>query len=108
MGGTKAVSNLAETFGKNLAANAALSSKLGADGIKDVQRGLYNSIGDASGYEIDKGTDLQSALKKKKLDKESIDAVGSSLKAAASTEGLGASQMTMLNGLWEPIAKKLK
>lgn len=108
MGGVKAVSSLSQSFGKQLTDNASLSSKLGKDGIAQVQRGLYNSIGSAAGYKIDKGTDLQTALKNQNLDKGSVDAVGQSLQAAAKSEKLGSSQMAMLTGLWEPIAKKLK
>jgi hypothetical protein len=107
LGGVQAVSNLAQSFGKQLAGNASLNRQLGKDGIDQVQRGLYNSIGDAAGYKIDKGSDLQSVLKKQNLDKDSIDAVGKSLQSAAKSEGLGSSQMAMLTGLWEPIAKTL-
>ena len=107
LGGVKAVSGLASSFGKQLAGNANLSRQLGADGIEQAQRGLYNSVGEASGYSIDKGTDLQSVLKKQNLDEDSIKEVGNSLEAAANDEGMGSSQRAMLKGLWEPIAKKL-
>ena len=107
LGGVKAVSSLASNFGQQLAGNANLSRQLGADGIEQAQRGLYNTVGEAAGYKADKGTDLQSVLKKQNLDEDSVKEVGRSLDAAAKDEGLGSSQMAMLKGLWEPIAKKL-
>ena len=99
--------SLAQNFGKQLAGDAALSRQLGSQGVEQVQRGLYNTIGQASGYKVDKGTDLFSALKKQKLDGDSIEKVGDNLESAAKQEGLRSDQMSMLKGLWDPIADKL-
>ena len=107
MGGVSAVSGLTQSFGKELAGNASLSRQLGAQGVQQVERGLYNSLGQAAGYKIDKGTDLLSVLKKKNLDEDSVEEVGMSLEAAAKKEGLRSDQRTMLKGLWEPIEKQL-
>jgi len=107
LGGRNAVSSLSHAFNKELMKNSSLSSQLGKMGAEQVSRGLYNSLGEQAGFKIDKGTDLMSVLKKQKLDANSLNAVGASLKSAAKSEGLRSDQMTMLTGMWEPIAKKL-
>ena len=107
LGGVTGVSKLIDSFGRNMSANSMLSQALGSEGIKQTKMGLYNSIAKAGGYGIEKGTDLQGALKDKKLDAAGVDAVGSSLTAAASEVGVKSDQVAGLKAIWEPVKMSL-
>ena len=100
------VSKLTDSFGRNMSANSTLSQALGSQGIKDAKMGLYNSIAKAGGYSVE-GADLLGALKDKKLDAAGVEAVGSSLTAAASEVGLKSDQVAGLKALWEPVKMSL-
>ena len=106
LGGVTGVSKLSDSFGRNMSANSMLSQALGSEGIKQAKMGLYNSIAKTGGYGIE-GPDLQGALKDKKLDAAGVDAVGSSLTAAASEVGLKSDQVAGLKTIWEPVKMSL-
>lgn len=107
LGGVTGVSALSSNFAKNLAANAATSQALGAAGIESAKMGLYNSIAKTGGYGPEKGSDLLSVLKAKKLDAAAVEGVGASLRQAGGDQKLSADQMSGLTALWEPMAKSL-
>lgn len=107
LGGVTGVSALSSSFGRNLAADAVASQALGMAGIDAAKRGLYNSIAKTGGYGPEKGSDLLSVLKGKKLDASAVNAIGSSLTKAGEEQKLDATNMAGLKGLWEPMAKTL-
>jgi len=107
LGGVTGVSALSSNFARNLAADAVATQALGSSGIDAAKKGLYNSIAKAGGYGPEKGTDLLSVLKSKKLDAPAVNAVGASLTKAGTDSGLKADQMTALKGLWDPMAMTL-
>ena len=108
LGGVTGVSALSSSFAKNLAANAATSQALGSAGIQDAKMGLYNSIAKAGGYGPEKGTDLLSVLRSKKLDAAAVDGVAASLTKAGQDVGLKPDQSAALKTLWDPMAMTLE
>jgi len=107
LGGGKGVSAVANSFGANLAGNAAVSQALGSGGAEAAKMGLYNSIAKSGGYGVEQGSDLLTVLKDKKLDAAAVSGVESSLNAAGKEAGLKPEQMAGLTALWDPIEKTL-
>ena len=107
LGSGSGVSALANSFASSLSKNAAATKALGADGIESAKNGLYNTIAKTGGYKIDKGSDLLSVLKGKKLDDAAVADVGASLMAAGQDQKLSPSAMDALSKMWQPIGKSL-
>src|SRR5262245_54739171 len=75
LGGGHGVSQLVNGFAANLGKNATASKALGAAGIESAKNGLYNSIAQMGGYGIEKGSDLNSALKGMNLDAGAVSSI---------------------------------
>jgi len=107
LGGVSNVSSLSHAFGSQLETHAAANAALGMAGINSAKSGLYNTIAKTGGYKIDKGSDLLSVLKGKKLDDAAVADVGASLMAAGQEQKLSPSAMDALTKMWDPIGKSL-
>lgn len=108
LGGMSMVTQLADAFGVNIAADPTLSKSFDAPGVTAVKNGLVNDVAKASGMAPPNGTtDLLSALSGKGLDATGVSALNSALTAAAEHVHLNPAQTSALTTLVSPIFAKL-
>ena len=108
LGGIAGVTKLAQAFGVNLAANPAIAKFLDASAITQVQNGLVNEVAKASKMTPpNAGADLLGALTGKGIDAEGVNALTSSLTAAADAAQVAAPAKASLLALLAPITNSL-
>jgi len=108
LGGMSGVTQLADAFGVNLAANPITSKILDAATITQTKLGLVNEIAKASGMAApNPGADLVSTLSGKGIDAAGASAMTAALSSAADSMHLNSTAKSSLVGMFTPIVNSL-
>ena len=103
VGGEDGVTQLANEFGASLLANPELSQLLDADAIENARTGLANDIKKASNMSAGEMS-LDSALKDKGLNSDTLAGVNNAIVQAAKTMNLSQETTDSLTKLIKPLA----